>query len=579
MEKMKARTPDLTTQNIEKIAALFPNCVTELPGKDGSCRRGINFELLRQMLTGTETDVGESYEFNWVGKKAAIVEASRPAHSVMLPCPEESVDWDTTQNLYIEGDGLEALKILRQNYLGKIKVIYIDPPYNTGSDFIYRDSFKMSTEDYQNKFGEQSGESSKSAKRAIYGGRFHSDWCSMIYPRLMLARELLSEDGAIFISIDDNELDNLRKICSEIFGEDSFVACFPRITKKAGKSSGGIAKNHDYLLMYAKAVDKLKVHQPRHEGGEFNCRDEYFDNRGYYRLNQTLDYNSLRYSSGLDYPIELEGQTFYPGGSREKYEERQRGKHGRADWAWRWSKELFEFGLRNGFVVVKRSGGRPRLYTKTYQRATIVKQDGSWSIVSRERTKPLSSLEFTNNKYSNDNAKKNLIALFGSSVFDYSKPTALIEAILRFASDPDSIVLDFFSGSAATAHATMKLNSEDGGRRKFIMVQLSEACKPNSEAAKAGYKNICEIGQERIRRAGVAIRRLALAGSSPAQCCLNGCELPWLDTGFKVCRLDEACCANSNSAEDALNLPEEQLSEFTNSAVISPSAKLETDGN
>ncbi|MCR4784318.1 MAG: site-specific DNA-methyltransferase [bacterium] len=576
---MKARTPDLTTQNIEKIAALFPNCVTELPGKDGSCRRGINFELLRQMLTGTETDVGESYEFNWVGKKAAIVEASRPAHSVMLPCPEESVDWDTTQNLYIEGDGLEALKILRQNYLGKIKVIYIDPPYNTGSDFIYRDSFKMSTEDYQNKFGEQSGESSKSAKRAIYGGRFHSDWCSMIYPRLMLARELLSEDGAIFISIDDNELDNLRKICSEIFGEDSFVACFPRITKKAGKSSGGIAKNHDYLLMYAKAVDKLKVHQPRHEGGEFNCRDEYFDNRGYYRLNQTLDYNSLRYSSGLDYPIELEGQTFYPGGSREKYEERQRGKHGRADWAWRWSKELFEFGLRNGFVVVKRSGGRPRLYTKTYQRATIVKQDGSWSIVSRERTKPLSSLEFTNNKYSNDNAKKNLIALFGSSVFDYSKPTALIEAILRFASDPDSIVLDFFSGSAATAHATMKLNSEDGGRRKFIMVQLSEACKPNSEAAKAGYKNICEIGQERIRRAGVAIRRLALAGSSPAQCCLNGCELPWLDTGFKVCRLDEACCANSNSAEDALNLPEEQLSEFTNSAVISPSAKLETDGN
>ena len=545
MDKMRMESLDITAQNVERIGGVFPNCITEKVDENGKIKKAINFELLKQMLLPDVVEGDERYEFTWVGKKAAIVEANKPIRKTLRPvmndetvptgadsegkpyCSSGSKNWDTTENLYIEGDNLEVLKLLQESYLGKVKMIYIDPPYNTGNDFIYADDFMHSQEEENQQMGmydEETGD--RLFKNTDTNGRFHSDWCSMIYSRLMLARNLLTDDGVICLSIDDNEVDDLLKIGNDVFGKDNFIATFPRVTKKAGKTTDAIAKNHDYVLVFSKSSSQT-LYLPAHTDDGFRFSDEYESVRGKYKLNQTLDYDSLQYSSSLDYPITVEGETFYPGQSYEKYLARQKGNHARADWAWRWSKDLFDFGYKNGFVVIKKYDGYSRIYTKTYQNCKIVKNSSGFSIEYMQRRKAISTLEFVENEYSNDNSKKNLVSIFNRSVFDYSKPVALLKALVQYTSTGEDIILDFFSGSATTAHAVMQLNAEDGGHRKFIMVQLPEKCDEKSEAYKAGYKNICEIGKERIRRAGEKIK-----SESPL-------TTGDLDVGFRVLKLDD----------------------------------------
>lgn len=540
MDKLKFETPDMVAGNIEKIGALFPAAITEMRGEDGQIKKGINFEVLKQLLSRDVVDGDECYEFTWVGKKAAMAEAARPITKTLRPVKEDSWDWDTTQNLYIEGDNLEVLKILQESYLGKVKMIYIDPPYNKGKDFIYPDKFQMDSEEYDGCSGyfDENGNINFARKNSTTFGKYHSDWCSMIYSRLSLARNLLTQDGVIFISIDDSELNDLLQISFEVFGEECYLACFPRITKKAGKTTDAIANNHDYLLAFSKTTHPA-LYLPSHTDEGFKFEDEFVAERGKYKLNQTLDYDSLQYSASLDYPIEINGETFYPGQSYEKFKERQAGNHSRADWAWRWSKDLFQFGYDNGFVVIKKYDNYSRIYTKTYQNARIVRNGNSFEIEYFDRTKSISSLQFVENDYSNDNSKKNLVEVLQSSVFDYSKPVSLLKTLSQYASKGEDIILDFFSGSATTAHAVMQLNAEDGGHRKFIMVQLPEPCDEKSEAFKAGYKNICEIGKERIRRAGDKIKEDNPLGTQD------------LDIGFRVFRVD------SSNMKDVYYQPEE----------------------
>lgn len=474
-----------------------------------------------------------------------MLAANAPITATLRPVVADSVGKDGTpggfdsENLYIEGDNLEVLKLLQETYLGKVKMIYIDPPYNTGNDFVYEDDFAQSAADYMDNSGQYDEEGNRMVTNTESNGRFHTDWLNMIYPRLKLAKDLLAEDGVIFISIDDNEIENSLKVCSEVFGKENYLACFPRVTKKAGKTTDAIARNHDYLLAYAKS-SAVKLYLPSHTDDGFKFSDEFIDTRGKYKLNQTLDYDSLQYSASLDYPITIKGKTFYPGQSYEKYLERQKGNHARADWAWRWSKELFEFGLKNGFIVIKDYESYSRIYTKTYQNCRIVKKGNGFQLEYMERTKAISTLEFIENEYSNDNSKKNITQVFDTAVFDYSKPVELLRTITSYATSTSDLVLDFFSGSATTAHAVMKLNAEDGGHRKFIMVQLPEKTDEKSEAYKAGYKNICEIGKERIRRAGRKIKEDA-GLTAPAD----------LDIGFRCLRLD------SSNMENVYYTPEE----------------------
>ena len=566
MGKMRFESKDLTDDNIKKLAEMFPGVVTE--GK-------VNFELLRSLL-GDEVFGDEAYEFTWVGKRAAIAEAGRPIRKTLRPvvedeiaatgydstgkpyCSSGSKNWGTTENLYIEGDNLGVLKLLQESYLGKVKMIYIDPPYNTGSDrFVYRDKYAMDSNEYEeaiDMYDDAGNINFRENSKA--NPRFHSRWCSEMYVVITLARNLLSADGVIFIHIDDREVAQLRKICDEVIGESNYLAEFPRVTKKGGKSSDVTAKNHDYILVYAKNAAESDLIGVSHDDSGYSNQDEFFEERGYYKLNQTLDYNSLGYSQSLDYPIELDGETFYPGGDVELYKNRQNGQHSRADWAWRWSKELFNFGLLNGFIEVRRGGARPRIYTKTYQKVKVEEENGQYYIAAIDRTKPLSTLEFTENKYSNDAAKKAFESLMGSSVFEYTKPPELIEQLACLVYRKDFVTLDFFSGSATTAHAVMQLNAEDSGCRKFIMVQIPEKTEENSEAAKAGYKNICEIGKERIRRAGEKIK----ADNADKE------GIDDLDIGFRVLKLDDTNMkdvyyAAGEYSQDLLALMEDNIKE------------------
>ena len=533
MDKMKFETVDGVVRNVDKIAAIFPQVVTEVKDENGTVKRAVKWDVLKELLSGEYVEGGECYDFTWPGKRAAIAEAAKSIRKTLRPCKAESKNWDTTENLYIEGDNLEVLKLLQESYLGKVKMIYIDPPYNTGNDFVYRDDFKVDSDQWAVDSGElfedeETGETNRMFKNTESNGRFHSDWCSMIYSRLVLARDLLSEDGVIFISIDDNEHENLKKICDDIFGANNFICSFPRVTKKGGKSSNEVARNHDYVFMYTKSRQNSDLCGISHDDDGYSHKDDFFEERGYYKANQTLDYDSLGYVRTLDYPIVIDNETFYAGGSEENYLRRQSGSHGRADWGWRWSKELYEFGKKHGFIEIHRGGDRPRIYTKTYQKVKIEKIGNEYRIVKFDRTKPLSTLEFTDNKYSNDNAKKVIDDLLEKGVFEYSKPPILIQMLSKLIADKRYTILDFFSGSATTAHAVMQLNAEDGGKRKFIMVQLPEECPPDSEAAKAGYSNICEIGKERIRRAGEKIKEE------------NPLTAADLDVGFRVFKLDDS---------------------------------------
>lgn len=507
MHKPKFETPDLTSENIEKIAALFPNCITEMLDEERSTRekkvykRAVNFELLKQMLSPDVVDGDEAYEFTWVGKKAAIVEANKPIRKTLRPCVAESKDWDTTENLYIEGDNLEVLKLLQESYLGKVKMIYIDPPYNTGNDFIYADDFKMESEEWKVESGEWSEEGDRLFKNTDSNGRFHSDWCSMIYSRLLLARNLLTDDGVIFISIDDNEQENLKKLCDEVFGRTNFIANLIWKSKSGGANdSRFFAVDHEYIVVYAKSASgfNLNVDKEATVTTSYNRKDD----RGYYALDR-LDKQSIRYSEALDYEIiGPDGQSYRP-----KHKD---PKHPNA--TWRWSKKNVEEHYSD---LVFENGC---IYTKNY------KKDGA---IAR-------SLLLEDRFGRTRTGKTDCYELFNRDYFSNPKPYKLIRYLQIIASDKDSVILDFFSGSATTAHAVMQLNAEDGGHRKFIMVQLPEKCDEKSEAYKAGYKNICEIGKERIRRAGEKILKEQLANNNST---LNSPNSK-LDIGFRVLKLD-----------------------------------------
>ena len=401
-----------------------------------------------------------------------------------------SVDFDTTQNLYIEGDNLKVLKLLRETYLGKVKMIYIDPPYNTGNDFVYGDDFTIKSDEWGERSGDYDEEGNRLVKNVESNGRFHTDWLNMIYPRLRLARDLLTDDGVIFISIDDTELYNLKKVSDEVFGGKNFICNFIRKNKAgSGHDSANIAVEFDYVLCYVKDFQFCKINQEIvdvQNDEKYKYEDEYVGRRGKYYL-RDLDYRGS-YSEGLDYPIESpDGTVIYSG-----------GKLGRPN-TWRWSKQKFEWGKENGFIVFQKRDEQWKVYIKQYQ--FVDNNDENYV-----RTIPYRALI----DFSNGLGSTECLELLGNNVFSYPKPSALVKYFLNIASDKDSIILDFFSGSATTAHAVMQLNAEDGGHRKFIMVQLPEPCDEKSEAFKAGYKNICEIGKERIRRAGRKILELSL---------------------------------------------------------------------
>ena len=520
---MKMETANKTLENLAKLKEMFPEVITESKDENGGIVAAVDAKKLEQLLSTKVIEGDECYDFTWVGKKQAMVEACKPIRKTLRPCREESVDWENTQNLYIEGDNLDVLKLLQESYLNKVKMIYIDPPYNTGNDsFIYPDDYSTNKELYDEEVGAIDESGYRMFKNTETNGRFHSSWCSMMYPRLKLARNLLTDDGVIFISIDDHEVDNMKKICDEVFGKTNFKVIFPRVTKKGGKSSEATAKNHDYVMMYTKNKDNADIIGISHNDEGFCNKDDFFEERGYFKVNQTLDYDTLGYVYSLDYPIEINGVEYFAGSvSRQEYEERKKEKPVNG-YRWRWSKELFEFGYKNDFIIVK---GK-RIYTKTYQNVKIENINGKYEIISINRTKPLSTLEFTDNKYSNDNATKDIAEILGKGFFDYTKPVKLVNQLQKIVNTKQFTILDFFSGSATTAHAVMQLNAEDGGKRKFIMVQLPEVCDEKSEAYKAGYKNICEIGKERIRRAGKKI--VEETGKKD------------LDIGFRVLKLDES---------------------------------------
>jgi adenine-specific DNA-methyltransferase len=533
IKKIDLESEDLVDDRLQQLKALMPEAFSE---------SGIDFDKLR-LLLGDEVDEGdERYAFTWPGKADAIRQSQTSTKATLRPVVEKSRSRDgkdgsfDSDNIYIEGDNLEALKLLQRAYHGRVKFIYIDPPYNTGKDFVYKDSFSNSVKNYVEQT-KQTGQSNPETN-----GHYHSNWCTMIYPRLKLARELLSDNGLIAVSIDDNELSDLLAIMQEVFGESNLIATFPRITKKAGKSSEAIAQNHDYLILASK-TDKPLLFPPLQVGGtDYPYRDEYFEERGPYKLNQCLDYDSLQYSSTLDYPISIEGQTLYPGGDYSAYQARQAGDHARADWAWRWSKEKYEFGLAQGFVVLKQGGERPRIYTKTYLNATI-EESGSgtkdYFVQIAPRTKSLSTLEYIKNQYSNDNANKVLASVFDEKgLFDYSKPVSLVQSLISFCTQKLDLVLDFFSGSATTAQAVLEQNLDDSDARRFCLVQLPEPFTKGSVAKRNGYNELCQLGEERIRRAGDKIVEEVSEANKRPKIGEEPKRLP--DIGFRVFELDES---------------------------------------
>lgn len=528
MDKMKMETPDLTQENVEKLLALFPECATEVK-QHGKVTRGVNFDILQQLITPFKTEGDEAYEFTWVGKREAIVEANRPIRKTLRPVPEKSKDWQKTENLYIEGDNLEALKLLREAYLGQVKMIYIDPPYNTGNDFIYNDSFKMSEKELTEGMGLFDEEGNKRfTENSVTNPRFHSDWCSMIYARLLVAKNLLAEDGLLFISIDDNEQYNLKKICDEVFGCDNFINQIAWVSNITGRQIAGygVAKTWETVLVYGKnamqtssltvsikyAKEKMpdaykgfskEIHSDEH--GEFTVGDTLYNHNR--KFNEETRRNlvfSIFYN-----PQTGEIQTGNIGEAKEGFVEIKPHPNGdgvHKYHAWRWSK--------------------PKIQAESYN-LVVMKVNKGYEIYTKIRDFNRTTLKdiITNIK----NGDSELRKLFGDKrYFDFPKSVDLLKTLLSSTEEKDSLVLDFFSGSATTAHAVMQMNAEDGGHRRFIMVQLPEKTDEKSEAKKAGFDTICDIGEERIRRAGEKIKE-----ESP----LTTKEL---DTGFRVFRVDDA---------------------------------------
>lgn len=476
MDQMKFETPDMTAENIDRIAELFPNCITEMQDGDGKLKRGINFEVLKQMLSPDVVDGDECYEFTWVGKKASIVEANKPIRKTLRPCPEESKNWDTTENLYIEGDNLEVLKLLQESYLGKVKMIYIDPPYNTGNDFIYADDFMRSQKEENEQMGMYDEDENRLFKNTDTNGRFHSDWCSMIYSRLLLARNLLSNDGFIFISIGEEEIENIYSICNEVFGKSHHVGTFiwKRRQMVDSRSKNGVSEDHEYMLCYSRSelqrIRGSETDMSKYSNPDNDPRGDWMsaDMTGLATASQrpNLHYEITNPKTGVTYSCPPLG--------------------------WRYDKKHMEQLIENGEIIWPSAPeGRPR--RKKFAKDLQSEYTGFSTIL---------------NTVFNTQATRELKALFdGEDYFDFPKPTDLLKLMIEQGAPDDGIILDFFSGSATTAHAVIAQNLKDiyngkHGKRKFIMIQLPEPYLENSEAYKAGYKNICEIGKERIRRAG-----------------------------------------------------------------------------
>lgn len=536
MDKLRMESPDMTAQNIDRIATLFPNCITEMLDEERSTpekkvyKRAVNFELLKQMLSPDVVDGDEAYEFTWVGKKAAIVEANKPIRKTLRPCMAESKDWDTTENLYIEGDNLEVLKLLQESYLGKVKMIYIDPPYNTGNDFIYADDFMRSQEEENAQMGMYDEDENRLFKNTDTNGRFHSDWCSMIYSRLLLARNLLTEDGFIFISVDENEFENMTKISSEVFGRSNLRNCIAvrrgiKNVQAQFDTLSSLSQGHEYILLFSKRTDS--------------------------RLPKLF--------SVFDEKKKGKWDTFWRGTDRPTMRYELFGKCPEKG-QWRWEQGRTKQAIKNYEV-----------YLSNYSKEMSIDDYYSYILTSSGAKTDFVRLndEGTIQYYVPPQEGKLLsdnwmdIMMTGTyTVFDTEKSLDIMNRIVGWITKEEDIILDFFSGSATTAHAVMQLNYEDKGHRKFIMVQLPEACDAKSEAYRAGYKNICEIGKERIRRAGAEIQqdRAIEIGTHKHewnQTCYyvehkEECdklghlpdeyfekEFPPVDTGFRVLKLDD----------------------------------------
>ena len=519
MDKLRMQTANKADENFRKLAAMFPNAVTETINENGEVVRAIDKDVLMQEISCTVVDGNEErYQFTWPDKKKSVLLANAPINKTLRPCREESVDFDTTENLYIEGDNLEVLKLLQETYLGKIKMIYIDPPYNTGNDFVYEDNFAQSTDEYLANSGQYDEDGNRMAQNTESNGRFHTDWLNMIYPRLKLAKDLLTDDGVIFISIDDNEQENLKKCCDEVFGGQNFVAQLVWERAYAPKNDARfISNSHDYVLMYARNLDGFVIGRlPRTE--EANARYQNPDNdpRGVWKPS---DLSVKTYNAACDYPITTpSGRVIEPPAGR----------------CWRLSKNAFLERLQDNRIYFGADGNSVPCMKRFL---TELKYDGM---------APTSIMFYKDVGHSQEGAKE-VTKLLNAGVFDGPKPVRLLTRLLTLANlKDDSLVLDFFSGSATTAHAIMQMNADKGRHIKYVMVQLPEVCDGKGTAYKAGYKTICEIGKERIRRAGRKIKE-----DSPL-------TTQDLDTGFRVLK-----CDTSNMKEVYYNPAEYEASLFS----------------
>ncbi|MFA2950402.1 site-specific DNA-methyltransferase [Acinetobacter pittii] len=514
MDKLKMHSPNLVDANIEKISALFPNCITETKDENGELKKAVDFDLLKQELSQVLVEgEQERYRLDWVGKKEAILTANAPIAKTLRPCREESVNFDKTENLFIEGDNLEALKLLQENYLGKVKMIYIDPPYNTGKDFVYEDDFAESTDEFFERSNQVDEEGNRLIANTETNGRFHSDWLSMIYGRLKLARNLLKDDGVIFISIDDNEQDNLRKILDEVFGRNNFVANLIWEKKFAPQNDAKwFSENHDHILCYAKNKNELSIKLlPR--TSEMNERYKNYDNdpRGVW-ISDNLLRKDLQ-KTGVYTITTPNGNKYDPPSGR----------------SWRVSESKFHEMAKDNRIWFGSDGGNvPRIKRFLTEVQDGIKSQTIWKF---------------NEVGHNQEASQELRKLFdGESYFDTPKPVRLLSRIIFLSTQKDDIVLDFFAGSSTTAHAVMQINAEDGCDRKFIMVQLPEQTDEKSDAYKAGYNTISEISKERIRRAGKKI----LEDNANKEGIEN------LDIGFRVLKIDTTNMKDVYYTPDAL---------------------------
>lgn len=538
MDKMRMESVDMTAQNIEKIGVLFPNCITETVGADGKPKKAINFDMLRQILSGDVLEGDEAYEFTWVGKKAAIVEANKRVRKTLRPEKGRSVDWDKTQNLYIEGDNLEVLKLLQESYLSSVDLIYIDPPYNTGKDFVYPDSFLMGDDEYNEGVGyfDEFGNINFQRENSVAAARYHSDWCSMMYSRLVLARNLLTDEGAIYISIDDNEYDNLRKICDEVFGSENYLTTF-HIQVRYGEKSLNEEKIFkpmiEYVVAYAKNQKMFMPNQPTEEYGlekfifsidESEAGETFYVNNqqvevfksGQWSINKSekgqLGLLKETWISGSIYTNMSYGQVFQKvvepridvDGLGCLYKVYGRGEDG--------------LGYRYYTGPARAGSTRGKMYSGVPSERAIAIQNGEGSI----RKKPIQcfydfSADFGNIRHEG-----------GVTFNSGKKPVKMMKQFINYSPKKDALILDFFSGSASTAEGVLQLNAEDNGTRKFIMVQVPEITAPKTDAYKAGYKTICELGEQRIKNVGEKIK------SDNGVIAINS------DVGFRVLRLDDS---------------------------------------